>query len=403
MGILYLIPCSNHKRRDNITSEYQIKHSILNYLDIDEKDYLKNSRNKIFKLIKEDERLIKRPSNKYLKEGPDLGGKEKCDYTPAMRRYKGRIFEKIKEEIWKDRKHEVLIMSGLYGFVLPEELIQNYNVDLVDSRIKKEWECILTFVVENFCKTKRIDMIVNLLAVETYIELINWKYLEGNGFSIYHVFGEENLIGDGLLQSIGDFLKNFGLTKDESDIREVICNQKEYRGTYETLHFTSYIDKLPISIENSYECENWKKFRSIRRSQNLQIDRGELESLIERILPKSKLPVEDKIKTPTKSHHRPSGIENFMRRLAECPYVEKVEWYGCSSGGDTSRITRIRENYIIVRFADSDNYCGELRISPSVDTPTKLQLLFFAIAVYRHMRGEIRGGLPERDFDDLLF
>ncbi|MCM8829918.1 MAG: peroxide stress protein YaaA [Candidatus Omnitrophica bacterium] len=156
MKVLYLIPCSNHKERKGGVPEYSKEKSILNFLT-NTRDLLKNTRREIFKLIKEYDKLSEKPSNKFLKEGPDLGGKEEgCCFMPAIKRYKGKLYTQISEENWSNRKNEVLILSGLYGFVYPEELIQLYNLDLeFHPEITKKWEDTLTLVLKSFAKRRK--------------------------------------------------------------------------------------------------------------------------------------------------------------------------------------------------------------------------------------------------------
>ncbi|MCM8829917.1 MAG: hypothetical protein NC824_02845 [Candidatus Omnitrophica bacterium] len=104
---------------------------------------------------------------------------------------------------------------------------------------------------EEFCEKKKINIIVNLLAVKSYIELIDWNSLESTKkFSVYHIYGEENIIGDALLQDIGDFLGSFALISSGSDIEQVISVQKEFKGKYEKLYFTAYINDIPVDMSH---------------------------------------------------------------------------------------------------------------------------------------------------------
>ena len=73
------------------------------------------------------------PANLQLAYGPDVGGtsanEEGARYLPASQRYNGRIYARIEPEAWEAvgqsrAKYRVLIMSGLYGLIEPDEWIR---------------------------------------------------------------------------------------------------------------------------------------------------------------------------------------------------------------------------------------------------------------------------------------
>ena len=177
-----------------------------------------------------------------LKMGPDLGAglseicppdahsdmrqesqsKATIKYLPAYERYDGRFFVNAGLETFEkaivDECH-VLIVSGLYGLLLPEELIQAYNchlddevldsgmsadytddgtVENADARISGIWRRhnlpnrILQAFIEDHNKQNdhTIKHVIDLLSETSYQRLFNWDELYGwfkrNGISWFH-------------------------------------------------------------------------------------------------------------------------------------------------------------------------------------------------------------------------
>jgi len=174
-----------------------------------------------------------------LKMGPDLGAglsemyppdahsdmrqqsqpKTPIKYLPAYERYDGRFFVNAGLEAFERAILEechVLIVSGLYGLLLPEELIQAYNCHLddevrdsgmsaddvtaenADTRISEIWRRhnlpnrILQAFIEdhNQQNDHTIQHVMDLLSETSYQRLFSWDELYGwfkkNGISWFH-------------------------------------------------------------------------------------------------------------------------------------------------------------------------------------------------------------------------
>src|ERR1039458_5728501 len=109
--------------------------------------------------------------NRSLVSGLDVGGTDygKQLYWPAHKRYCGRFFvelDAIAPGFWSElNRHpiEILFVSGLYGLLLWDEVIQEYDCHLGDYVKGKEpkqtvarlWRPLLTDVLCEFIKTER--------------------------------------------------------------------------------------------------------------------------------------------------------------------------------------------------------------------------------------------------------
>jgi pimeloyl-ACP methyl ester carboxylesterase len=143
-------------------------------------------------------------ANQSLRHGPDLGGMnanaEEISYLPAWQRYRGRIYVPVADASWRNylqnrHKIRVLIMSGLYGLIEPEELIQNYDVHLTDTHIESGnsvssmWTELYTECIENYVRHAYRDRkvhIFNLLCDHHYVDAVKWHKLPRE-CSVFHL------------------------------------------------------------------------------------------------------------------------------------------------------------------------------------------------------------------------
>jgi hypothetical protein len=210
-SLLYLITCSNHKQKGG-SSEYDNSDSLINSLNRTKKQDLMELRKFVFRYIKSGSfsragrKLIDLPYNKGLTEGPDFGKNSGGIYLKARERYAGRLYREISEGSWINRKHHVLILSGLYGLLTPEEYIQLYSLHLKDSHIIYEiWENDITSILLNYMKFFSIATVVDLTAENLYRRVINWAKIKQSA-NVFHAFGDQN-VGPSLLESIGSFFR----------------------------------------------------------------------------------------------------------------------------------------------------------------------------------------------------
>jgi hypothetical protein len=146
-----------------------------------------------------------RPCNRQLFEGPDFGASisDQEIYLPAHERYCGRFFDQLTREspeFWKEIRGEpveIIFVSGLYGLLLWDELIQDYDCHLSDyTRNGKElhvwelWQETLTAALSDFIREARraapITIVYDLLSEEEYQRAFDWNRLDKLGVEIRH-------------------------------------------------------------------------------------------------------------------------------------------------------------------------------------------------------------------------
>jgi pimeloyl-ACP methyl ester carboxylesterase len=145
------------------------------------------------------------PANQKLKLAPDLGGAtvigSETEYLPAWQRYSGRIYGPVTDQAWHNYfantgRVRVLIMSGLYGLIEPQELIQNYDVHLTDTHIdsglsvSSMWEELYTECLQDYVtrayQGKKVH-IFNLLGDHHYVDSVKWHKLPRQRCSVFHI------------------------------------------------------------------------------------------------------------------------------------------------------------------------------------------------------------------------
>lgn len=145
------------------------------------------------------------PYNARLVDGADFGGEETTGvYLPAWRRYSGRFYREIPQAAWKKPQVDVLIVSGLYGILPWDEPIQRYSFHLQDCpRIAQLWaqDNLLTDVVTEWIRSRRIKRVLNLCGDPDYTALIDWSKLSRASETL-HPWGDQDE-GAALLPALG--------------------------------------------------------------------------------------------------------------------------------------------------------------------------------------------------------
>jgi hypothetical protein len=159
-----------------------------------------------------------------LVPGPDFGGTDpsKDIYLPAWKRYAGRFFSQLETEspkFWKaipSQPVEILLVSGLYGVVLWDELIQEYDCHFSDQTKDKKretvagiWDGVLTDVlyefISNQAEGRPVRHVYDLLSEAAYQELFGWEKIARAGVQVYHrIF--KGLAGTNILSSLATIL-----------------------------------------------------------------------------------------------------------------------------------------------------------------------------------------------------
>lgn len=142
------------------------------------------------------------PANLNLIHGSDLGGPVNNEgiYMPAYKRYGGRMYAHISAESWdnyyKDRARTgVLIMSGLYGLLSPDEWIQNYDVHLTDTHagnginVRSMWLELYTYALDAYVRhayRNRKVKLFDFLCDHHYVDAVQWHKLPREQCSVFH-------------------------------------------------------------------------------------------------------------------------------------------------------------------------------------------------------------------------
>lgn len=143
------------------------------------------------------------PVNKRLIAGRDFAQNNfnRSAYMPAFQRYNGRFFSKLQEadrDFWTrlDRHSmEILFVSGLYGLLLWDEPIQDYDCHLADytandsrTSVSDIWRPTLTGALCDFVRNADppFSVIYDLLSDSLYQGTIDWERVSGCDVKIRH-------------------------------------------------------------------------------------------------------------------------------------------------------------------------------------------------------------------------
>ncbi len=228
--ILVITICSNQKIQggDDFKEEAP---SILKILPPDQSKELIKRRKAVLDLIQSGSLgrdgipLNQMQFNSRLACGPEFGGvKTKGTlYMPASDRYAGSFYTAVKakkDKFFSETPHHILILSALYGILLPEELIQVYSCHIEDHpSLPLIWteDQFLTSMVLAYIRQFEIDTVFDLTSQDAYRKLLNWGRLSSKT-NVLHVFGEQ-YAGPALLSTLGELAREYILDKTEEEIR----------------------------------------------------------------------------------------------------------------------------------------------------------------------------------------
>jgi hypothetical protein len=203
-----------------------------------------DARRQIRKLITSDmasrhgKPLNQMPFNQDIVYGMDFRGPVKRgDYLPALQRYDGRFYKEFgKQEERRsflasnEFKHDILIVSGLYGLLTPTELIQCYSCHVTDhSAIAKQWteNDLLTRLIVEYIKKRSIVKVFDFMGEESYRKLISWEMIRHETRNnVLHCYSKQ-FAGADLLPSLGILTRKFLLEKSESELLNIRNEQVE--------------------------------------------------------------------------------------------------------------------------------------------------------------------------------
>lgn len=224
---LILLSCSRDKRDGGSVWPQNAPKIIDSKLLPTEAQRLATVRQAIFRLLKGEKPLLynsdhkgglchERWGNYKLKNGPDF----QCNdaggaYREAHDRYKGRFFTALDRELqgetdrfWdrirnRELPLEILFVSGLYGLLLWDEPIQDYDCHFADytrdaagRTIREKWGDVLTDALIEFINHSgrsgrggNITRVYDFLSESYYQYVFNWERVSGIslvGARIYH-------------------------------------------------------------------------------------------------------------------------------------------------------------------------------------------------------------------------
>ncbi len=242
MKAIILVSCSDHKRSHG--KPYVTEINPLPWLENSSlKARLFSARREVLTLIKtgklEDYKkgqgLRKDdPRNASLKEGPDFGGLNQDGlYLPAYRRYEGRFFRELIPNIpdesakflWEKGFNDTcvtLIVSGLYGFVSPFDLLQEYTCHFPDrtsdsgKSLLQIWRPVLTDIITDISSKFRANRIIDLLSEQVYQDVIDWKKIYSKKIKCFHRVFKKRAGPETLINLARFYLNEFLLASEPS-------------------------------------------------------------------------------------------------------------------------------------------------------------------------------------------
>jgi cytoplasmic iron level regulating protein YaaA (DUF328/UPF0246 family) len=157
--ILHIIPCSKKKHENVASKPKDYDDPLKNF--ISKKEY-----NKVLNIRS----IIKNNNHNVIKAGL---------FMPAIERYNGHLYNCIDKKKFercildntnKPNKDNLLILSGLYGPLHPESLINDY-----EYKMKNDWSKTFVTFLEDYVKTNNITKIYIYVGKNTsyYNTLIN--------------------------------------------------------------------------------------------------------------------------------------------------------------------------------------------------------------------------------------
>ena len=248
-SVLFLTVCSLTKASGG-APEYDEGLAITSLLPSDLKTRLLERREEARRLVRGEKELdwqgVSLPDlefNQNLTRGADFGGRHSAAYLPAVERYDGRFFQALGKEGRRkifEGEYPTLILSGLYGLLLPTEPVQLYSCPLSDQ-IAKLWrsDSLLTDILCEYIRY--ILRIFDLTAIEGYSQLIDWARIIKTQTEVLHCT-DSMASGDYALTSFGRLLGTTMLYMTED---KLIAIQPETRiGTVRFAPFKSTASQI---------------------------------------------------------------------------------------------------------------------------------------------------------------
>jgi len=335
-GILLITICSNNKRQGG-SPFVKGEPSILTTLPEHASDTI-NKRRAIMRFLKEGDavrdgvEVSRMQLNSRLKLGPDFGGHESTLFMPAHQRYIGRFFAEVgsnNPNILVETVHHVLILSGLYGILLPEEQIQAYSCHVYDHpQVSETWKdsSFLTSLVLAYINKNAIKRVLDLTGQDAYRRLLDWDRVARKVNTIH--FFSDQYAGPAALPSLGELARTRLLSKTEKDILDIEPGAPIYlddHGMIAVTELPTAPDGMPKESfapaqQNPEQAEGPKEKKSARsadepaaplgHARDIPITSGEHNTIFgKRISAINDLPIE---------------VQDIIRQISRCPDVLEI-------------------------------------------------------------------------------
>ena len=111
-------------------------------------------------------------------------------YRPAYDRYRGFLYRTlgVKAILEKPEPNKVCIMSALYGVIMCDDQIQDYDL-VMNGRVEREWRIKIPTILDNLAAKTRAQVIVGLFGQKTgYAKCFTKLSHHPNGCPVYHVY-----------------------------------------------------------------------------------------------------------------------------------------------------------------------------------------------------------------------
>jgi len=231
--VLFVTICSNNKKTGG-SAGYDPSRSIAACLSTSLGADILGGRARVLELIKkggktrDGKRIAELPRNRGLVKGPDLGGDSgNGRYLPAEERYRGTFYTQLgsgAQSLLSSGPASAVILSGLYGVLLPDEPIQDYSCHLNDHpAIRNVWTAsnLATEAVLRLVKSQGIEKILDFTALHSYRYLLDWCRIRNSvSGGVLHLFGEQTT-GDSLLTPLGALARSLLVEKSEQQLHEI--------------------------------------------------------------------------------------------------------------------------------------------------------------------------------------
>lgn len=137
--------------------------------------------------------------------------KKQLEILPAIKRYSGVMYNALHYSSmnWDEKTYfdtNFFILSWLYGFLKPQDLIANYKLPVEAKWVANYWKNILSQALNKL----EGDMIVDLLP-QSYKKMIDWKQLKTLRVEIEFLRldnGKTQKLAHGVKKVKGEYIKN---------------------------------------------------------------------------------------------------------------------------------------------------------------------------------------------------